>query len=646
MGERVARTLRDVIEYCDNQRLKEIFKQRLDEAERLANGLFEREDCAPLPYFTPHGASHCKAVEEYLNQIIWGTEGQPVTLGEYDFVPTPEEAMYLLSAARLHDIGMMYGIFYGEKPADLAGDTPRVMRLRDEHEMRTVRYIQDEWNLFPWPAYEKTLLSVVCKYHRWHHPISTFDPVQIISKHDGRGVRLVVLAALLRLADACHEDQSRAPGQLMTLYVSLGMPENARVHWEKAKLIPAVHFDHANRRITLTGCCPPKFNFGLGEFDLGEIIDVVRQDVEKELRSVQQVLLPYPNTYFGEVKSDIYRPDHLELHEEEQYMALWPYLLDKPSGSTEAAAALAQMLLFPVKEGNKSSNLGKAWQDNTLLAIMNKTQESRPFDFMIRNLCQGVRGILMKCPPDEAKSAEALTGYLQGFLNEINQSCRKIAELAPALIGPNDVLVVHGYCRDIAVFLESVKTKYNNTLYIVDYPEPIGKIQLGPSETERMVTSAHKLKFNEFRLLSLGALPQALGELGGKRPCKVLVGTHGVLKSKDFLCKVGSYILAITAKKIGAQVIAFAEETKFLINGEPEQNVVSREKLFSSEKMCKRHPTMIDTLCLTPEIDLVPKELVDLVLTEKGAFEPDAVPIPAEQLTNAPVKEKKESNPA
>jgi translation initiation factor 2B subunit (eIF-2B alpha/beta/delta family) len=647
MGERVARTLRDVIEYCDNQRLKEIFKQRVDEAEKLLDGLFKLKDCVTLPYFTPHDASHCKALENYLNQIIWGTEGQPVTLREHDFVPTPEEAMYLLSAACLHDIGMMFGIFHGEKPGELAGDTPRVIRLRDEHEIRTLKYIHDEWRLHAWDdEHEKALLSELCKYHRRHHPINTFDPAQITSKYDGKPVRLVVLAALLRLADACHEDQSRAPGRLMELYKSLGMPQEAAKYWERAKLITGVHFDHTNRRISLTGYCPPKFDFGLGEFDLREIIDIVREDIEEELRSVQPILLRYPNVYFGEVIAEISGSSAVD--GENQYLAVWPYLLEKPGGSTEAAAALAQMLLFAVKDGQKNGNLGTAWQGSTLFPVMNKTQESRPFDFMIRNLCQGVRGILMKCPSDEAKCADALTEYLQGFLNGINESCRKIAERAPALIGPNDVLVVYGYCRDIAMFLETLKTKAkcNNTLYIVDYPQPVGKIQLGPSETKRMATFAGKLEFNEFRFLWLGALPQALRELTGKRPCKVLLGTHGVLKSKSLLCKVGSYMIANTAKQFGAQVIAFTEETKFLINGESDEEVASPERLFSSDKMCKRHPTMIDTLCLMPEIDLVPKELVDLVLAEKGAFPPDAVPIPAEQPTNGLVSEKKESNPA
>ena len=87
-AEKEVCTLRDVIEHCDNQDWKEIFRRKLDQVESLANSLFQRDDSVPLPYFTPHDATHCKAVENYLSQIIWGTEGQRVILSEYDFVPT------------------------------------------------------------------------------------------------------------------------------------------------------------------------------------------------------------------------------------------------------------------------------------------------------------------------------------------------------------------------------------------------------------------------------------------------------------------------------------------------------------------------------------------------------------------------------
>ena len=199
--ERDVRTLREMV------RLNPVCAQRFDEALRLANGLFKRDDCIQLPYYTPHDATHCEAVEKYLNQIIWGS----AEIGPCDFLPTPEEAMYLLSAAWLHDIGMLYGIFHGENAEDLAYHASRIHTVRNEHEMRSLKYIQNEWHLECWPSSQaKTWLSNICAFHRRHRPIGEFEPVQILSELDGRPIRLVVLAALLRLADACHEDQSRA----------------------------------------------------------------------------------------------------------------------------------------------------------------------------------------------------------------------------------------------------------------------------------------------------------------------------------------------------------------------------------------------------------------------------------------------------
>jgi translation initiation factor 2B subunit (eIF-2B alpha/beta/delta family) len=122
----------------------------------------------------------------------------------------------------------------------------------------------------------------------------------------------------------------------------------------------------------------------------------------------------------------------------------------------------------------------------------------------------------------------------------------------------------------------------------------------------------------------------------------VFLGTHGVLKSRDFLCSVGSYILAATAKQFNAEVIAFAETTKFLINGEGD-DVASHEKIFSSEQMWKRHPVLINTICLTPKMDCVPKKLVDLVVTEQGIFKPEDIPHPAEQPTGEMASKKKVS---
>ena len=67
-----------------------------------------------MPFYTDHGEGHCQRVEEIVDQIVLGPPGARHAVDDHAFVPTPEEATYLLSAIWLHDIGMIYGIFPDE----------------------------------------------------------------------------------------------------------------------------------------------------------------------------------------------------------------------------------------------------------------------------------------------------------------------------------------------------------------------------------------------------------------------------------------------------------------------------------------------------------------------------------------------------
>lgn len=101
---------------------------------------------------------------------------------------------------------------------------------------------------------------------------------------------------------------------------------------------------------------------------------------------------------------------------------------------------------------------------------------------------------------------------------------------------------------------------------------------------------------------------------------------------------MGSYILALAAdaakkKGLRAKVVVFAQRAQFLTNGESDEEVAKPESLFSTED-CERHPVIIGASCLTPKIDFVPKDLVDLVVTEEGVLEPAALSFGSAQATN------------
>ena len=586
------------------------FLNKFSEAEKLSRAIFEpNESRVALPYFTDHGIEHCKGVETHLDKILFGNQA----LGAKDFVPTREEAMYLLAAACLHDVGMIYGIFDNENPSDLGNNPEEIKNLRDEHEVRTSRYILEQWKLnCSWSPEEKALLANICHFHRRRNDIRRFKPAKTTSRYDGKPIRLKVLAALLRLADGCDVDQFRAPGFLRAFYDSVGMPPEGVSHWETSKMISHVYFDHAERRIELVALSPPVLDFQLGKFDLRDLVEGTRGDVEEELRSVYPVLMDYLNTRFQEVDCTINPVNALAVKTRQRCLAVWPYLLHKPCSATEICAALVQLLLFAAQE---TKDFGQAWRDK-VGDIMSEALRSRPFDFMVKNLCFEIGKIISQDAFAETGAYE-LTKYLKDYLQNSSKMCRDLAAHMTELVDNDDAIIVYGYSTNVAEFLENIRRRHAGPVYIVDCHNPTGKTGVGLDANERITDLALNLGFKVY-FVDLPDLAQVLQGLKRDRvSCKLVLGTHGVLENGDFACKTGTHILAITAGAFGAQVLAFAESKKFLANGENDIDVLSPQKLLSS-KDSKIQLGTTKVRCLTAELDIVPCSLVDAVVTERG----------------------------
>ena len=90
-------------------------------------------------------------------------------------------------------------------------------------------------------------LAELCLYHRHRHSLESL--VSTVPGRRGATIRLRELAALLRLADACHVDETHAPIDMKNLFRSFGMPVHATEHWGLASLIHRVLFDHATNTI-------------------------------------------------------------------------------------------------------------------------------------------------------------------------------------------------------------------------------------------------------------------------------------------------------------------------------------------------------------------------------------------------------------
>jgi hypothetical protein len=579
--------------------------ERFQQAENLAKSMFhEAPGRVVLPYFTEHSCKHSQTVERFLDEILFGGDPDP----DSDFVPTPEEAMYLLSAAWLHDLGMLYGSDFSdnERPEDLANAPQKIVALRRIHEYRTSQYLTArwKWGSEAWDDEGKILLGNVCVFHRAIHEIHDFSPAIITSRHTGQQLRLRVLAALLRLADACHVDQSRAPGPLRSFYDSLGMPADSTCHWAKAELISNVRFDHVQRRIELVALIPQPLEFPLGRFDFAEVVELARNEVESDMLSVHSVLLEHPNTAFREVWVNPNPVEAIRHQKDERALGVWPYLLHRPTSATETAATLAQLLLCAV---SKTSDYGAAWQLR-MKAIMDEALRSRPFDFMIANLYREV-GKLLAAIPADARSVEGLTKYLDAFLNSLESECDRTVNDARQTVSPEDALVVYGYSTSIAKFLKAVRSTLTGPLYVVECYQPPGARDLRCCEDERMVGLGRELGF-KVHFLHLAGLTGTFKELKtANKRITVLLGTHGVSNDGQFLCKAGCGVLVMVARQFKAKIVAFSSPMKFL--GQEQEVPPTGEGALGHMETDKLFPESGRIIYLQPAMDTISQSSVD-----------------------------------
>ncbi len=591
-------------------------QDRFEEAEKLAYGIFKDPEgrYVPLPFYTEHGIEHCQTVEVFLDDIL-----SCATDLNKDFIPNSEEAMFLLSGAWIHDIGMMYGIFHGEQASDLANNPDYYTRLRNEHEIRTNRHIRNEWYLeCHWSYEEKTILSNICHFHRKKYKIYDFVPVVITGKITGKPIRIKVIAALLRIADACHVDRSRVPGNLRALYDSLGMPADEVCFWGQPELISRVSFQHPDDKIVIKSLIPNPIDFKRGKFDFEEIIELVRKDIEEELKSVQTVLLQYTNTAFKEVRKEVNPLPVLDDEAPRRCLGIWPYFLKKPYSATEGASSLVQMLLFELAE---TQNFG----DPCLRRISDMIGEVvrwRPYDIVVFKLQDKINKILSQGQTGSTVQ-NRLKVYLNKFLKNICANCNRMTERAIPLIKSEDVLFLYGYSINIVKFLEAIKRSHLGAVYAVDCRLSNAHLQFDPHENEQILEFLRK---NEFKnnFIQLTQLSQILDDLGRTNtPRKIILGTHSVLKvvSENYLlCKEGSKGLFLIGRDGGAEILAFAETNKFfdIEKEEDIKSVAVNGFSYYQENGGVRVASSPERSGI--QMDVIPNSLIDYLITEKNIY--------------------------
>jgi len=527
-----------------------------DQAERLGRGLFDlRDGRVMIPFFTDHGPAHCARVERILDQILFppGFDWQDPRL----FKPTPEEAMYLLSAAWVHDIGMVYGIFPGET---LDGPV-RWDEHRDDHERRSARFVRGFWKIdCNWNDVERMQLGELCVFHRHRHPLDSI--VETVTGRTGTPIRIRVLAALLRLADACHVDMSRAPSDMKNLFRSFGMPVRSTEHWGLASLVHEVGFEHATNTVWVHCYLPEPQQHGTATVDFSPVVSRIAQAIERELTTAIPYLSAFGNTDFNSVKpkSVILR----SLDETDGFLRrVWPCVLALTTSASEAACMGAAVV------GAHLRNVSELPRDE-LTKVLSEFKRLHPHNFLLRRLISDIGDFVQSPPPTDAAGRQvelATVGqYVTEFLKARRTSRTRVAELARTHIQSDDTLVIYGYSSTVLHLLTEVLSGHRGMVLMVkDHQAGQG---LAVEEEHVRITEALRKARLPFRVVEMAGLRQIFAHFRKQQvKAKVLLGARGVFNGNDALTRMGTAMVASAASSCDIPVLVLAERDKKLPHG-------------------------------------------------------------------------------
>jgi hypothetical protein len=521
------------------------WKGRFEQALSLSNSLFGLEgppDRVLIPYFTPHDSAHLAHVEEHLDKMLFG--GGP--LDDRAFQPTPEEAAYLLSAVWLHDIGMLYGIFPGEAiSADVNWG-----EVRGRHEERASRYIQELWQVNAWGHPHRVYLAQLCWYHRRKHPLGQMQPADVQGKA-GQRVRLRELAGLLRLADACHFDRTRAPiGQKNTLLV-LGMPVDSLCHWAMSEFVEGVAFDHSAMAVRPRFLLPPPKVFGTATVDFTGIVDRLVAGLREELNSVIPYTAAYSNICFREVREVINRPD--ALRPVRHMRDLWLHLLTQTRSASETASMLAAVVSAIV---SGPATIPK----NDVLAVLQHAVDKYGFNFLVRNLAREIVNRISK-----NEEPQPVNKFLNDYIEQREEVCHAVAARVNAALrlSREDTLIVKGLSHNVMTFLKDHCIGHRRPIIVLEHR---GSGARGTNQTDDVMSELQKVGLPCIRLRA-ACLPVVLGKLrqedGGHRVI-VLASACGFRDNGDVYGDTGSAMTALVAQRYDLEFHIIAEEEKQL----------------------------------------------------------------------------------
>ncbi len=229
------------------------------------------------PFYTLHDFSHNVRILEILRQLLTIAS----SISEYGL--STSEKYLLIVASLFHDIGMLdlteiHGVQSPEQ-------------IRENHHKRSAQWVLQNTRKLGLDSAEASIVAFIIWYHR-NEKVAQLEQCPETFLAGSEKIRTQLLAAYLRLADALHRDQSRAPEKELSFYRMAGMPTDAKFHWIKARAVRGIYINKDKRIIEVNIAIPEegREKEGKEKEDFRPLQEFVKQEIEDELESVRPIL--------------------------------------------------------------------------------------------------------------------------------------------------------------------------------------------------------------------------------------------------------------------------------------------------------------------------------------------------------------------
>jgi translation initiation factor 2B subunit (eIF-2B alpha/beta/delta family) len=553
-----------------------------------------------LPWCSFHNQTHNKAVEGMLYRLI--PESNQSMLSK-------EEWFYLLAAAWLHDMGMIVTLFGHELAKDLPPEDTAT--IRDAHHEDSANYIKQNSKQLGLNTTEAPIIAEISRYHRKMLSIDSC-PLQ-----QGR-VRTRLLAAYLRLADALHLDNYRAPQDHFGLLEALGMPWESRFQWLKSRWVLSIEPEPDKMEI-----CASVYDTLSASPNKGYLPQLVEQEIREELDSVRDVLIRGQISFFLDVKLEnlgqLNAADNVDLE-----MILGNIRLENLSSASEAAdGVLGTVLQLAAAGGEEAFNLIQEYFVQVQTVI-----QHRPCHTLVRTVLNIIRKVAEDGNLTPEQKAQEIRRQLLKHQTDRKSARDKLAQnVRPFLLDCGNVLL-YGYSTLVldALRILPLDVKDRISIYIA---EARGKTQYGHANEDRYCDGLkYAVKASEAGVKHVTIIPDIIaGNLMARGLInKVVFGANGIdINCGSFGHSAGHLAIADLAHLYSVPVYVVADTSKFGVfewQKELERDVHWLTRDSRSLQLLDKHGIATSN----PREDMVDPSRVTMLITEVGAFPPNQIP--------------------